>query len=96
MTPETQKSFSEVASVEEVFRSYNTLAQLYSNPSNTLETNSALKLEINRIQVLIESIHNRLKNVIQLILSNASGRPIKDPNAQRIIIAYNLYDIIYD
>ena len=72
LTGDANKIFSDMVAIEDVLRLYNAMAQLYSNPSNTLETTSAVKLEINRIQVLVDNIYAMFKSEIQRLTKEKS------------------------
>ena len=93
-TSEDQKYFGEVVSIEEVFRQYNLLAKLYLNPSNTIQTKLSIKTEASRLDGLVARVHGQVQEVIREIIAHHPSGVTGE--AQRIVMVYNLYDIIYD
>ena len=55
ITSEDQQFMREIVAVEEVFRQFNILAKLYLNPSNTIQTKSAVKTEASRLAGLVDN-----------------------------------------
>ncbi len=84
----SKDSIMDIAQIEEVLTAYNSVVAIYMNPKNTQETRS----HIQRMFATLDDMVNDLAEGTLNIVSYVKMRSM--PNAQLILKAYTLYDMI--